>query len=78
MKKTEYSFRLDGDTLYATANGWTDSYTPDKDTDTSLEHHRGKEISQEEAEKILQDYGWAICPVCGVIYPSLGDCPYCR
>ena len=79
MKKTEYAFRLDDDgTLYATFGGWTAEFTPDGETDCSLEHHAGKGISQEEAESILGDYGWAICPVCGEIYPSLGDCPYCR
>ena len=74
--KIEFSFRkgIDG-TIYATAGGWTNAYTADGEVDTSLEHQQGKEITQEEAETILEEYGWAICPQCGNIYPALSDCP---
>jgi len=74
--KIEFSFRKDAaGIIYATAGGWTNEFTPDGDVDTSLEHHTGEVISPEEAEDILEEYGWAICPQCGNIYPALSDCP---
>jgi hypothetical protein len=74
--KIEFSFRKDIDgTIYATAGGWTNAYTADGEVDTSLEHHSGEAISLEEAETTLEEYGWAICPQCGNIYPALSDCP---
>lgn len=74
--RIEFSFRKDADgTIYATAEGFTNAYTPDGEVDTSLEHQRGEPISPEEAESILEDYGWAICKDCGNIYPAMSDCP---
>jgi hypothetical protein len=73
----KFSFRKDVDgTIYATAinGGWTNEFSPDGEVATSLEHQQGKEITQEEAETILEEYGWAICPKCGNIYPALGEC----
>ena len=76
MKAMEYSFRKDADgTIYATAGGWTDEFSPSGEVDTSLEHHSGEAISPEEAKTILEEYGWAICPQCGNIFPALSDCP---
>ena len=76
MKKVEFSFRKDAaGIIYATAGGWTNEFTPDGEVDTSLEHHTGEAISPEEAETILEEYGWAVCPQCGNIYPALSDCP---
>jgi len=71
----KYSFRKDANgTVYATAVGWTNAYTADGEVDTSLEHHRGEAIPPDEAEKILEGYGWSICQQCGNIYPALSDC----
>lgn len=71
----EYSFRKDAaGIIYATAGGWTNEFSPSGEVDTSLEHHRGEAISPDEAEKILEEYGWAICTRCGNIYPALSDC----
>ena len=71
----EFSFRKDTNgTIYATAGDWTNEFSPDGEVFTSLKHHSGEAISLEEAEKILEEYGWAICPKCGNIYPALGEC----
>lgn len=75
MKK--YMFTKLGDTIFATGEGWTNEYTPDGDVDTSIEHSLGGEISQIEAEKILNEYGWSICNQCGNIFPDGQDCK-CR
>ena len=72
MKK--FTFRKLDDIIFATNEGWTNEYTPDGEVDTSLEHSLGEEITQVEAEKILQEYGWSICDKCGNIYPDGGDC----
>lgn len=78
MKKyTKYHFRKGGDVLYATADGWTNAYTPDGDMDSFLENNFGEQISEREALEMLEEYGWAICEKCGRIYPALGDCAKC-
>jgi len=70
----KYTFRkLDG-SIYVTGGGWTSEFTPDGEVDTSLEHHIGDEISQVDAEKILNEYGWSICKKCGNIVPDGQDC----
>jgi hypothetical protein len=77
-KEGKFAFRKGQDgTIYASADGWTNAYTPDGEVDTSIEHQHGEEIPQKEAEAILEDYGWAICPACGNIYPSMSDCSDC-
>jgi len=73
--KVQFSFRKDADgTIYATAGGWTNEFLPNGDVETSLEHYSGEAISPEEAEDLLWEYGWAVCPRCGNIYPALSDC----
>ena len=70
----EYTFRKLEDSIFATGGGWTSEYTPDGEVDTSLEHSLGEEITQVEARKILQEYGWSICRSCGNIFPDGQDC----
>lgn len=75
FEKKEY----DGEVhVFATAEGWTSEYTPDGDVDTSLEMTVGEEISQEEAEEILAEYGWEICKKCGKIFLGGSDCDSCQ
>lgn len=67
----------DNNTILATYGGWTNEYTSDGDVDTSLEYTVGNEITQEEAEMILNEYGWVICEKCGNIFADGEDCDYC-
>lgn len=67
----------DGIHLLATRGGWTNEYTPDGEVDTSIEFTAGEKITQEEAEKILNEYDWEICSECGNIFPGGGDCEDC-
>lgn len=73
-----YMFRKKGKILYVTSDGRTAEYTPDGDVDSSLEHIIGEEISQEEAEKMLNQYGWYICKKCGRIEVDGQDCEWCQ
>jgi len=72
MTMEKYFFRKESvdDTvrIHATADGWTNTFTPDGEVDTSLEHQTGIPISAEEARDILTDWGWEICRQCGKIY----------
>ena len=73
--KVEFSFRKDVDgTIYATAGDWINEFSPDGCHIARASAPKGKEITREEAEDILWAYGWAICPQCGNIYPTLGEC----
>lgn len=80
MKKFyfEKATKEDGNiSILATADGWTNEYTTDGEVDTSLEYTVNNEITQEEAEEILNEYGWVICEECGDIFVDGGDCKKC-